>query len=307
MVTRDQLHRAGAAAHDLKRFLRRRLLTRVHPGVFVDHTGALTRRQEQWAAVLACGEGAALCLLTRGGPVVHVAVDHRRRPTAPPGVRLHRISGLEQQVRSSASPPRLLPEHDLLLALDLARDEEEVVRLVSDAVRDRSTTVDRIRAAAAGRARLRRRRLVEDVLADVERGTHSVLEHRYLTRVERAHGLPVSTWQRRRAKGGRVEYDDGSYSEFSVEVALDGRTGHQGWDAENRDARRDLDRAAEGLVTVRLRHRQVFRDACATARDLALLLRSRGWSGTPQPCGPGCVVGEVVVHQVDQVLPDRAG
>lgn len=288
VVSRRQLQQRGARPHDLKRWVRRRLLTPVHPGVFVDHTGPLADGQRAWAAVLACGPAAALCLVDRPGPVVHVVVDAARRVEAPPGVRVHRVRGLEAQVRWAASPPRLRPEHDVLLAIDLAGDEEEVVRLLTDAVRSRSTTAGRLREVVGARARLRHRQLVLAVLDDVERGTHSVLEHRYLRDVERAHGLPAATWQQRRVVDGRTEYADARYEEFGVGVELDGRTGHEGWDAENRDARRDLDQAAEGWVQVRLRHRQVFRDACVTAVRLGTLLQSRGWEGEPRPCGPGC-------------------
>lgn len=308
VVARRQLHEHGAAPHDLKRWVRRRLLSPVHPGVFVHHTGPLSDAQRSWAAVLACGPGAALCLVARPGPLVHVAIDASRRVVPPSDVRLHRVRDLSSLVRWSASPPRLLPEHDVLLAVDLADDEEEVVRLLSDAVRTRITTVDRIRRAGSSRHRLRHRRLVLAVLDDVERGTHSVLEHRYLRDVERAHGLPTGTWQQRRRVDGRTEYSDVDYEPFTVTVELDGRAGHEGWDAENRDARRDLDRAAEGWATVRLRHRQVFRDACATAGRLGRLLQARGWEGEPRACGPGCAVSvEFLVRPVDQGLHDEAG
>ena len=179
VVARRQLEASGAQRHDLQRWVRRRLLAPVHRGVLVDHTGPLTERQRQWAAVLACGPHAALCLLDAPGPVVHVAVDSSRRVSPPPGVRLHRVRGLDQRVRWSASPPRVLPEHDVLLAIDHAVDEDEVVRLLTGAVGSRSTTVPRIRGAIGTLPRLRRRRLVLEVLDDVERGTHSVLERRY--------------------------------------------------------------------------------------------------------------------------------
>jgi very-short-patch-repair endonuclease len=312
VVARRQLEASGAQRHDLQRWVRRRLLTPVHRGVLVDHTGPLTERQRQWAAVLACGPHAALCLLDAPGPVVHVAVDSSRRVSPPPGVRLHRVRGLDQRVRWSASPPRVLPEHDVLLAIDHAVDEDEVVRLLTGAVGSRSTTVTRIRGAIQTLPRLRRRRLVLEVLDDVERGTHSVLERRYLRDVERAHGLPAARWQRRRRLAGRTEYADASYVPQRVAVEIDGRAAHEGWDAENRDGRRDLDQASAGWATVRVRSRQVMRDACETAARLATLLRTRGWTGRPRPCGPGCrvptpEVAEDSVHPVHRILHDDAG
>jgi hypothetical protein len=136
--------------------------------------------------------------------------------------------------------------------------------------------------------------LVLALLDDVESGTHSVLGHRYRTRVERAHGLPVSAWQRRRVVTGsgvaRTEYADAHYDGFDLDVELDGRTAHEGWDAENADAQRDLDRAAAGGATLRLRHRQVLTRPCDTATRVAAVLQRRGWAGAPVPCGADCSV-----------------
>ena len=71
---------------------------------------------------------------------------------------------------------------------------------------------------------------------------------------------------------------------------------------------RDLDQAAAGRVTVRLRHRQVLAEPCATAVRLARLLRSRGWTGAPRPCGPDCdVISETWSHQAATGLRDEAG
>lgn len=308
VVARHQLEASGAAPHDLKRWVRNRLLARVHPGVYVDHTGLLTDRQQVWAAVLACGPGAAHCLADRPHPPIHVAIDARRRNVPPPGVRLHRVRGLAAQVLDTASPPRLRPEHDVLLAIDLAERDEDVVRLLTDAVRSRATTAARIREVVVSRSRLRHRGLVLAVLHDAENGTHSVLEWRYLRDVERAHGLPAATWQRRRRAGGRVEYADAIYERQQVVVEIDGRAGHEGWDAENRDGRRDLDQAAEGWLPVRLRSRQVLRDSCETAGRIAMLLQSRGWTGSLRRCGDHCRTSmDVPVRPVDQDIHDRAG
>ncbi|NYE37419.1 hypothetical protein F4692_002552 [Nocardioides cavernae] len=54
VVSRRQLVELGATRTDVRRLLARRELHVVHPGVFVDHNGAVTRRQREWAAVLAC-------------------------------------------------------------------------------------------------------------------------------------------------------------------------------------------------------------------------------------------------------------
>lgn len=53
VMTLQQLYRAGAMHHDIERMVRRRELRRAHPGVYIDHTSPLTRRQREWVAVLA--------------------------------------------------------------------------------------------------------------------------------------------------------------------------------------------------------------------------------------------------------------
>lgn len=52
VVSRRQLHRLDYRPHDIERMLRRRELARVHPGVYVDHTGPPSWEQRAWAAVL---------------------------------------------------------------------------------------------------------------------------------------------------------------------------------------------------------------------------------------------------------------
>ncbi|WP_182524754.1 hypothetical protein [Nocardioides dongkuii] len=290
-----QLRAAGVRRHDLDRMLRRRELRRVHPRVYVDHTGPLSWRQRAWAAVLHA-EPAALCLASAEpspdpAGSIHVAVEAGRRVVAPKGVRVHRMRGLGPRVRWAASPPRLLVEENVLEGIDRARAESDVVRLVTDAVGSRRTTVPRLRAAAAARPRLRRRRWVERLLDDVESCACSVLEQGYVARVERPHGLPRPRRQAPRRTAEGVEYRDAEYERLGLVVELEGRLGHEGWTAAGRDADRDLDDRVAGRETVRLRWAQVFDRPCRTADRLARILQRLGWAGSPTRCGPGCQVG----------------
>ena len=54
VVARRQAVSLGLGPADLARLVRRRELAGVNPGVYVDHTGPLTRHQRTWAAVLFC-------------------------------------------------------------------------------------------------------------------------------------------------------------------------------------------------------------------------------------------------------------
>lgn len=292
VVARRQLLELDGQDHDIERMLRRKELAVVHPGVYVDHTGELSARQRAWAAVLFAAP-AALCgesVLDLESRPVHVAIDSARRVRVPDGVVVHRVAGLAERALWNLSPPRMRVEDAVLDLVERARSEADVVGLLTEAVNDRLTTPARLRASVGVRKRLRRRRLVLAVLDDVEAGACSVLEHGYLTRVERAHGLPRAARQQVRRTEAGVEYRDVEYAELGLVVELDGQVAHEGWAAGGRDADRDLDDRAEGRETVRLRHQQVFDTPCRTASRIAAILQRRGWTGSPRSCGPECAV-----------------
>jgi hypothetical protein len=67
-----------------------------------------------------------------------------------------------------------------------------------------------------------------------------VLEHGYLTRVERAHGLPTPSRQVLRRTPGGKEYRDMEYDDPALVVELDGKLNHDSFAAQGRDADRDL-------------------------------------------------------------------
>jgi hypothetical protein len=144
--------------------------------------------------------------------------------------------------------------------------------------------------ALAARQRLPRRDWVTGVLTDIAEGTCSVLEHGYLTRVERPHGLPGARRQLMGAgRCGRI-YRDASYA-VPVEVELDGRLFHDSAESRDSDFDRDLLTQVEGGLTTRLSWGQVFDRPCWTAGQVGVLLQQRGWAGSPTPCGPECPLG----------------
>lgn len=291
----SQMRTLGLQRHDLDRMLRRRELVRVHPRVYVDHAGPLTWDQRAWAAVLHAAP-AALCLESADPDpdpdrAIQVAIDARRRVAARDGVRIHRMSRLDELVRWSASPPRLRVEANVVERVDRAATESEVIRLVSDAVGARRATVPRLRSQLEGRSRLARRDWVAQVLDDLADGACSVLEQGFLTRVERPHALPSARRQAPRQGASGIEYRDAAYDDLGVQVELDGELGHAGWRAAGRDADRDLDARAGGDEVVRLRWAQVFDRPCRTADRIVRIFRRLGWVGPVRSCGPACGVG----------------
>lgn len=288
VVSHAQLIAGGWTWPRIRRALRRLELARVHPRIYVTHTGPLTDRQRAWAAVLAC-EPAALCgssAYSLDG-VVHVAVERGRRQAAPDGVELHQVVGLAQKIRAGTAPPRLAFEHNLVMRLQRAASETDVVAALTDTIGRRGVTAASVRAAVEQHPRLRRRGLVLALVDDIESGVDSVLEHGFLTRVERPHGLPRPVRQAVRAGRDGVERRDLDYPEFEVVIELDGRLNHASWSAGNRDAGRDLADQTAGRTVVRLRWRQVMVESCATAAALASILERHGWTGRMVRC-PRC-------------------
>ena len=68
-----------------------------------------------------------------------------------------------------------------------------------------------------------------DALADLRpgaQGVHSLLEYRYVSRVERPHGLPPGRRQRAVTRAGRCQFQDVAYEEYGVLAELDGQAAH---------------------------------------------------------------------------------
>lgn len=303
VISRSQAHAAGEAVWDIRRRLRRREWVRLLDGVYVDHTGEPTWLQRGWAGVLhvwpaALGSESAIRAVLGpgwrryddGGPI-EIAVARDRHVQSPDGYRVRRTSRLEERVQWNVGPPRVRIEDAAVDVAARQRSEFDAIALLADVCHSRRTTATRVRAAWATHARLPRRVWLGRILDDLAEGTCSVLEHGYLTRIERAHGLPQSRRQAPHNAGRGPEFRDVHYAAYRVFVELDGRLFHDTARARDVDLDRDLDAAAlGGSLTVRLGWGQVFDRPCRTTYCLVRLLRDRGWEGTPRPCGPTCLL-----------------
>ena len=302
VISRRQVLDASGDDNDIERLLRRRLWTRLHPGVYVNHTGAPTLDQREWAAVLYYGSAALAgrSALRRYGvrtgsdraPAdagVEIAVDHARNVANLPGVTVTRMRQFEERVVSNLSPPRVRLEHAVFDVVDATPDAILAVAVIADACRSRRTTAGRLLEALDRRPRMRHRKMVRRILADAASGVHSVLEWMYLTRVERPHGLPTAKRQRAARTGRIAAYRDVEYLGLDTIVELDGRLGHELTLDRWADLARDVHAAADGLLTVRLGWRHVL-EPCHSAIAVSDILQARGWSRTATGCSPGCPV-----------------
>ncbi|GEE04041.1 hypothetical protein nbrc107696_44870 [Gordonia spumicola] len=299
MVSRRQVLDCSLDSAYVRRMLRRRAWVSVFDGVYVTHTGPLTWMQRAWCALLhtwpsALSHRSAWMLFTGKGSTaapIHVAVDARRNLRPVDGIVVHYRSDYDAAVVTTVDPPRVRLEQTVIDLAAAAASTVEVIAVLSDAVGSRRTTATRLLTALDARCRTRNGGFIKEVLHDVHAGTCSVLEHEYLTTVERAHGLPAPLRQAPTGVG-RSGFRDLDYPEWGVVVELDGRLGHADAVSRDLDMERDLDAAVHAdRRTYRIGYGQVHDRACSTAEKIAIGLRKGGWAGRPHACrSPSCIL-----------------
>ncbi|GAC79293.1 hypothetical protein SAMN04488550_4346 [Gordonia malaquae] len=290
VLTRAQVLECGLDSGFVRQKLRRREWVVAVRGVYVTHTGPLSWRQRAWVAVLDASPSvlsheSALQAVQGGGSLpIHILVDVHRSVTKRKGVVVHYRADAAAVSMYNMHPPRIRLEEAIIDLAASAKSEAAVIARLSDAVQARLTTADRLLAALEARPRIARSAFLRDVLIDVRDGSLSVLEHGYLTRVERPHGLPKPTRQAE-TRSGRRGLRDVLYEEFGLIVELDGRTFHDTATGHDADLERDLDAAVwERRETLRVGYGQAFDRACTTAQKVGLVLNRLGWLDVPHPC-----------------------
>jgi hypothetical protein len=218
-----------------------------------------------------------------------VAVAEERRIKAGQGMTVVRTPHLDERTQWQLGPPRIRYEEATLDVAARAVSDFAALSELSRAVQGRRTTADRLLVTLGRRERISRRDWIAGVLRDVSAGACSVLEHGYLHRVERGHRLAAGRRQVRDRMGSGVIFRDVEYA-VGLVVELDGRLFHDTTTQRDADLDRDLVTAAVGKDSVRLSYGQVFDRACWTASQIGVLLKARGWTGTPTPCAPRCSV-----------------
>jgi hypothetical protein len=233
-------------------------------------------------------------LTDRAGEQIHVTVPVARNPARRgkiPGVIVHRSSRIDLALHPALSPPRTRVEETVLDLVETARDFDEAFAWICRAVGRRLTTAPLLHAAVSARKKMRWRNEIVAALADVAEGVHSLLERRYVTRVERAHGLPRATRQAKRHHGARTTYIDNLYGGYDVCVEVDGTTAHPTEERWN-DVRRDNTNTARGSATLRFGWPEITQRRCESAILVGDTLRDRGWAGSLRACSPGCPAGK---------------
>jgi len=297
VVSRRQLLASGLTPSRARRNVANARWQLLHPGVYATFTGPINDLATVWAAVLYAGEGAAAShttalwlagVLDDRPAQVHVSIPATRRVRPQSGVRIHRTWAPADSVHPAALPRRSRVETAVLDQSELA-PANAALDLVFRATQRRFTTAERLRKALLARPRHRFRKLLMDVLDEVDSGVQSALERRYLRDVERPHRLPSATRNRPERATGSSRYRDVRYRLWSAVVELDGREAHPP-DGAFRDHRRDNASTVAGDVSLRYGWRDVAGDPCAVAAEVAAVLLAQGWPGPPAACGPSCTL-----------------
>jgi hypothetical protein len=299
VISRSQAIKAGLSPEIVKFRVRSGRWQSLHLGVYATFSGIPGRGAWLWAALLAAGPGAVLSYQTAAElhgladkPInpIHVSVPRQRHLAAAVGVSLHRSARAIDAVQEGSWPPRTTVEETVLDLTQTARSFDDICGWVTRAIARDLTDEARLQAAMAKRGRLRWRSDLHEILEAAATGDHSVLEFRYHRDVERAHGLPEPDRQVPFTTGnGQRGRRDRVYQEYGVIVELDGRLAHP---PENRwkDKARDNAAAAAGQQSLRYDWVAVTQRPCATAAEVAGVLRDHGWNGPPKRCSPGCPV-----------------
>jgi len=271
VVGRAQLAALGLSLAEIDGRVRRSRLHRVHQGVYAVGHLALTRNGRFMAAVLACGDGAALShfsaavlwrILDDRGQSIHVTAEKERKCR---GAVVHQapLEG-ERLLRFGivvTTPARTIVDlADVVQrrrTLERAIDEAEYLRL------DWSEAAPRHGRKGSG--------LLSSVLAVHEPGstrTRSELEEQFLAFCDR-HRFP------------RPEVNvviegylcDFVWREQRLVVETDGRRAHGTARARQRDPIRDADLQIAGWRVMRITSVRLFREPDAVADQLKRLLK----------------------------------
>jgi hypothetical protein len=311
VVSRAQALKAGLSVGVLKFRVSSGRWQQIYPGVYATFTGGPGRGASLWAAVLSAGPGAMLShetaaelqrLTDKPVGTIHLTVPAPRHVLAADGITIHRARRAVEAVEQDSNPPRTRVEETVLDLTQAADNFDDVCGWVTRALARDLTDEERLRSAMHQRARLRWRTDLHELIVAAAGGNHSVLEYRYERDVERAHGLPEPVRQAPfTGPDGRRGRRDRLYRDYGVVVELDGQLAHAAED-QWRDKGRDNAAAVDRHQTLRYGWEDVRWHPCATALQVAKVLRVHGWDGWPRPCSPGCPVERALAR-----LPVRVG
>lgn len=303
VISRQQALGEGMSADAIEGLLRTGRWQTLRRGVYLVFTGSPSRNASLWAALHRSGPDAVLShqtaaelfkLIDGRSLSIHITIADRRRVIAPADVVIHHSNRLGYAVHPSLQPPRTRVEETVLDLVEAATTFDSAFGLASAACQRRLTTSTRLAEAMTRRTKMRWRNELGEALGAIEAGAHSVLEYRYVRRVELPHGLPAARRQAKLVQGGRPRYLDNLYDGYDLCVELDGEQAHPD-DQRWQDLRRINAITEQGLATLRYGWIDINRRACETAGQVGAVLSYRGWTGQIRSCRPQCPASRFMI------------
>lgn len=269
---RCQLLELGANRSWIRDQVARHYLVPVHAGVYGVGHAPRHAHCRAMAAVLACGEGAALSHQAAAAmwdvadwpATLEVTAPSRRTH---PGLITHRSRTLDARSIRRRHGVRVTSPARTVLDLQPRLTDDRLVRLVNDlrmAGHLRDAEFDEL-CERSGRVR---RLLGDDAL------TESELEDLFRRFVAR-HRLPMPQVTVRRVIGGRRRRLDAFYPDAKLIIELDSWRYHRDRASFERDRAKDAEALAEGFRTLRSTHRRLRGDAREEAATIRRILELR--------------------------------
>ncbi|MDT7741292.1 MAG: hypothetical protein QOE59_370 [Actinomycetota bacterium] len=295
VVSRRQLLRHGFTDAAIRANVRARRWVRVHDSVYAVFTGPLSEDARRAAAVLAkwpaalshdtAGEIWNFCKRDPERPI-HVTVSYVASGARRAGLVVHRSRAFAYTVVEGLDQPVVAASHT---AVDLAVAEPTARHAMATMLHCLTVTSLRpesVRASIDLRRPRRYRDALLGALAYADDGVRSKLEAIYALEVEEAHGLPRGERQLPVEVDGTTRYEDIAYrvGDELVIVRLDGHRYHADRATTLVDRRRDLAAELAGRARVVFGYEETAADPCARAREVAAVLRGRGWTGALRAC-----------------------
>ncbi|MEA2441698.1 MAG: hypothetical protein QOH76_3122, partial [Thermoleophilaceae bacterium] len=252
VITREQLLAIGYTDEAIDHRIEVGRLHRVHAGVYAVGRRHLTRHGFFIAAVLACGEGAAISHHSaaelweirprRAGPL-HVTVPPGQHPRRP-GIKVHRREQFEV-TRKDGIPVTTAACTIVDVATQLT--DARLERAINEAANRDLIDPETLRRASAA---MRRRIGARKVIAILDRDTYAVTDSRLeqrLLKIALDAGLPRPRTQQR-LPGGRVDF---YWPDLGLVVEADSLRYHRTPAQQRADGLRDQQHAAAGLTPLR--------------------------------------------------------
>lgn len=266
VITRIQMLALDFTNAEIRHRIARGRLRRIYPGVYAAGQLDLTQEGRWIAAVLACGDGAALSQdsaaalwkLARPTTPIHVSVLGRSRSRQ--GIEVHRRTAVQATTRHAI---RATTPAQTLIDLAPTWPRPDLEQAIGEADLRRLISLRALRSAAAeaGRPGAALRNVVDRLTFRV---TQSELEREFL-RLLTSASLPLPETQRRFGKT-RVDF---YWPVLGLVVETDGARFHASAVQQAADRKRDQAHIRAGRTPLRVTHAQVFYDLAETVALLA--------------------------------------